>query len=372
MDVVNNKITCTHDDREPVLVKIVIQTKVFPLKPHFHFFGDDPLQTGQPVVDSNNQLVLDGNGNVVLYTAATIVDRQGNQKFHRRGEQIYHLDGTTWTPSVYTTSDLRKYLGNEPVLYVGGEPAFYTAADSVLTPQTFHQITLGQQPMNPAAPSAANKVQLLGVIGTPAGSDRFTLTFGNASVSANKTGPLSFSATAAQIRAELAGLASIKLGALTGLGNVNVTGVAGGPWTVTFQGNLGDVVPMLIAQVVGTTSASIGVTAVARGSVVFTGLETATVRTGNGDDIVTVANSFNDAGSIHHHNTGGDDQGRSQDLTPPPHTGIQRHLPSAAGGQWETTSSMATFRRRTTCTLHQHQRHANDITATLTIDGTQQ
>jgi len=194
VDVVNNKIVLHPSTLigEPVLVKIVIQTKAFHLNGDFQFFfGDEPLQVGQPVVDSNNQLVLDGNGHVVLYTAATIVDSRGNQKFHRRGELVYTLVSTVWTPATYTTSDLRKYLGNEPVLYVGGEPAFFTSADAVETAQTYHQITLGQQPADPSKPSAANKVQLLGVVGTPISGDTFTLRFGT-EIAANTTTLLPF------------------------------------------------------------------------------------------------------------------------------------------------------------------------------------
>ena len=41
---------------------------------------------------------------------------------------------------------------------------------------------------------------------------------------------------------------SIGPGALIGLGNVDVTGVPGGPWTITFQGASGDAVPLLIVD----------------------------------------------------------------------------------------------------------------------------
>ena len=70
-----------------------------------------------------------------------------------------------------------------------------------------------------------NEVQVVDLDGATAGT--YTLTFG-----ADTTGPIAYDADAATVQAALEGLASI------GAGNVNVTGVDGGPWTITFQGAL--------------------------------------------------------------------------------------------------------------------------------------
>lgn len=68
----------------------------------------------------------------------------------------------------------------------------------------------------------SQQVVSLGGLG---GGDIFTLTF-----EGETTDPIASTATAATVKTNLEGLASI------GAGNVDVSGAAGGPYTVTFQG----------------------------------------------------------------------------------------------------------------------------------------
>lgn len=68
----------------------------------------------------------------------------------------------------------------------------------------------------------SQQVVTLGGLG---GGDTFTLTF-----EGETTDPIASTATAATVKTDLEGLASI------GAGNVDVSGAAGGPYTVTFQG----------------------------------------------------------------------------------------------------------------------------------------
>lgn len=85
-----------------------------------------------------------------------------------------------------------------------------------------------------AGDAVTNEVQLITIGHAPTGGT-FTLTFG-----ANTTSALAYNASAATIQTALEGLASI------GVGNVLVTGNAGGPWTVKFIGSLAGVNTALI------------------------------------------------------------------------------------------------------------------------------
>lgn len=71
-----------------------------------------------------------------------------------------------------------------------------------------------------------DEVQTITVTGSPTGGT-FTITFDG-----ETTGPIAHNASAAVVELELASLSNI------GPGNVNVTGATGGPWTVTFIGDL--------------------------------------------------------------------------------------------------------------------------------------
>ena len=77
-----------------------------------------------------------------------------------------------------------------------------------------------------------NEVQTITLGGPTAGS--FSLTFGVSTTAAipSTTVPLAYNATAAQVQAALESLPTI------GPGGVAVSGGAGGPYTVTFQGVL--------------------------------------------------------------------------------------------------------------------------------------
>jgi hypothetical protein len=77
-------------------------------------------------------------------------------------------------------------------------------------------------------PATTNEVQALTITGSPTGG-HFTASFQGSA----PTDPIAHNATAATVQAELAKLPTI------GIGNVAVTGPAGGPYHVTFQGALG-------------------------------------------------------------------------------------------------------------------------------------
>ena len=110
----------------PVTVKVTIATPAFHANGDLQFYtGLENLQVGQPVVDSNNNLVYDSKG-VVLYTAATILDSRNNVKKHSRGEPVFINVNGTWKNATYTSTDPAFYLGNEPIVYLGGEPAYFS------------------------------------------------------------------------------------------------------------------------------------------------------------------------------------------------------------------------------------------------------
>lgn len=107
-----------------------------------------------------------------------------------------------------------------------------------------------------------SEVQVLTITGTPTGGT-FTVTFNGVTSAA-----IAYNATAATVQAALVAMDSI------GAGNVAVTGSAGGPWTLTFQGALAG---SNVNQVTATAS--------------FTGGSspaiTPTTTTGGGTDSVT-------------------------------------------------------------------------------------
>lgn len=88
----------------------------------------------------------------------------------------------------------------------------------------------------------ANEVQLVTITGTPAGGT-FTLTFDGLT-----TAPIAYNATAAAVQSALLALANLALG------DVVVTGSAGGPYTLTFGGDFTeDDVATLTASALGLT-----------------------------------------------------------------------------------------------------------------------
>jgi hypothetical protein len=103
---------------------------------------------------------------------------------------------------------------------------------------------------------AKNEIQDVTISGAPTGGS-FTLTFDG-----QTTGAIAYNATAADVQSALEALSNI------GVGDVAVTGNAGGPYTVTFQGVLGATdVPQLTAtsSLTGGTSPSVTVTTTQEG-----------------------------------------------------------------------------------------------------------
>ena len=94
------------------------------------------------------------------------------------------------------------------------------------------------------ATPAGNSQQVVTLDGL-GGGDTFTLSF-----EGETTNAIASDATAATLKADLEGLASI------GAGNVDVSGAASGPFTVTFQGTFAkqDVPPMTGAATNGTVT----------------------------------------------------------------------------------------------------------------------
>ena len=90
-----------------------------------------------------------------------------------------------------------------------------------------------------------NEVQRVTLTGSPTGG-HFTLTF-----EGQKTGNIAYNASSADVKSALESLSNI------GAGNVSVSGGAGGPWTITFQGALGAKdVPEMTGDASGLTGGS--------------------------------------------------------------------------------------------------------------------
>jgi hypothetical protein len=102
-----------------------------------------------------------------------------------------------------------------------------------------------------------NEVETVTITGSPTGGT-FTLTYGG-----QTTGTIAYNATAATVQTALTGLSSV------GTGNAAVTGSAGGPYTVTFQGTLAATNVTAItgsgAGLTGGTSPAVAVTTPTQG-----------------------------------------------------------------------------------------------------------
>lgn len=108
-----------------------------------------------------------------------------------------------------------------------------------------------QRPGGDAGTSSVNEVQTVTITGTPTGGT-FTLT-----LDGDTTTAIAFNASAADVRAALEALDSV------GVGNVKVTGSAGGPYSVTFRNDLaGQNVPTMTktASLTGGTSPDVAIT----------------------------------------------------------------------------------------------------------------
>lgn len=101
----------------------------------------------------------------------------------------------------------------------------------------------------------SNEVQTVTITGTPTGGT-FTLTYAG-----QTTAAIAYNATAAVVRDRIAALSTV------GTGNVAVSGSAGGPYTVTFQGDLaGTDVAAMTASGAGLTGGSSPAVGIATGS----------------------------------------------------------------------------------------------------------
>ena len=180
----------------PVTVKVVIATpaqhKAGDAK---YYFGDEAIQAGRPVTDSQGNLTFDDQGDVRLYSAVDLTQSRrellnfgsgtiklqtaplsglkvfvggtqltsgqfasnGNTltitgvspaagtrviveysgaRLHRRGEPVYKQDATGfWIADTYAGGEAKLTLGNEAKLHIGGERADYFAEDRKLVVQ---------------------------------------------------------------------------------------------------------------------------------------------------------------------------------------------------------------------------------------------
>jgi len=102
----------------------------------------------------------------------------------------------------------------------------------------------------PAATGGVNDVQTVTISGTPTGGT-FTLSFGGQTTSA-----LAYNASSSAVQTAFLALSSV------GTGNAKVTGSAGGPYTVTFSGTLGNASRAVItaaSSLTGGTSPAVAV-----------------------------------------------------------------------------------------------------------------
>jgi hypothetical protein len=108
-----------------------------------------------------------------------------------------------------------------------------TAGDGItVIPQAFATSALAQIPPG-ATTSASNQQETVTITGSPTGGT-FTLTHAG-----QTTGTIAYNASAATVQSALQALSNVGLNSVTGAANVAVSGSAGGPWVVTWQGNLG-------------------------------------------------------------------------------------------------------------------------------------
>lgn len=140
-------------------------------------------------------------------------------------------------------------LRGDSIYYVPGVPFLVTyTGDGSTTSFNFATTAGGAQ---------TNEVQTVTITGTPTGGT-FTLTFAG-----QTTAALAYNAAASAVQTALRALVDI------GPGNVNVTGSAGGPYTVTFVGSFaGTNVPQMTATstLTGGTSPAVGVATSPQGS----------------------------------------------------------------------------------------------------------
>jgi subtilisin-like proprotein convertase family protein len=172
------------------------------------------------------------------------------------------LIGTNPGVTVTTNTNGSTYAGGTRQL-----DGFQITFDRRIDPTTFDYRDIEMYFRSPTTPGSqlgtpltVNETQTLTITGGPAGGS-FTLTFGAAT-----TGNIPYNASAVQIQAALEALSTI------GKNNVKVTGNAGGPFAVTFQGDLAatDVAPLVAdsSGLTGGVSPNVGVAETTKGSTV--------------------------------------------------------------------------------------------------------
>jgi hypothetical protein len=149
----------------------------------------------------------------------------------------------------YGTGD-QSWLGSTHGIYncrsVALDMSLFTAAEHYPNGYIKSGYPLGKvtatELYGPYTGDSTDEVQTLTVGGS--GLTSFTLTFGG-----QTTAAIAANATAAQVQAALEALSSV------GVGDVAVTGNAGGPWTVKFQGELAN---QNVAQLTATPTGGTG------------------------------------------------------------------------------------------------------------------
>src|SRR4030095_12754877 len=142
-------------------INSLVTLKIVLAAPSFHragdrkvYFGDDPLQVGQPVVDAQGNLTFDASGKVIRHTASSIVNARGNPILHHRGEPLYRevvvpIFGFSFSFFIqdrYAATDPLLTVGNEPRRYLGGQQAFYNSAERVQESATFQRFLVEGTP----------------------------------------------------------------------------------------------------------------------------------------------------------------------------------------------------------------------------------
>lgn len=174
--------------------------------------ADPATVSGSPYI---NPYLADGNATDVTTPAElglAVATLEQAAKAAALGQQVFIHVPISVLPLIEATEGLRR-VGN----------ILYTASDSVVVADAGY-------PGIGAPVAGTAEVQTVTITGIPTGGD-FTLTF-----SAQTTTDIPFNAVGATVQTAL--------NALSNLDGVTVTGVAGGPYTVTFPVDMGDVAQM--------------------------------------------------------------------------------------------------------------------------------
>ncbi len=111
--------------------------------------------------------------------------------------------------------------------------------------------------MTPSQGTATNEQQRVALTGSPTTGDDFTLALGE---DGDPTAAIAFDASASAVGSALEATDDVAPG------DVAVTGAAGGPWDITFQGDLAEQdVPKLVADGTGIADGDVDVTVLVPG-----------------------------------------------------------------------------------------------------------